>query len=151
MQAMTAQEDGGRRRRVAAPARQLGGVRKACRRAIAKTNDELAAFDAIGNGFGMTARLRRRALIQKGLGIGDDLVAPRRIIGPRRQRRINRVSSVEGVIETDPPGVGRIQRIARIGKGNDQLWARVSRDFGIDLGRGDFECFGLGNQIPDLF
>ena len=61
----------------------------------------------------------------------------------RRQRE-------ERIVQAAPPRVRRIQGVARVGDGHDELRPRDLSDLGIDLGRRNGDCATLRQQIADL-
>ncbi len=60
------------------------------------------------------------------------------------------VRAVERVVETSPAGIGGVQSIAGVVERHHQLRPGDGGDLGVDVGRGDFEFFSLGDEITDL-
>ena len=62
----------------------------------------------------------------------------------------DRVGAVEGVIEAAPARVRRVQRVARIGEGNDKLRSADLADLFVDIGGFHLLRRRLGEEIADL-
>ena len=93
---------------------------------------------------------QRRRLIQERLGPRHDTRAPRRIIGPLGRQIAQRIRAVEGVIQTAPPRIGRVQQEPRIQDRHHQLRSRQRRQLGVHIPGRDGEGGRLLNQIADL-
>ena len=85
----------------------------------------------------MAAGRERHRGIQKRLGLGDHLVAARLVVAlaallARVMR--DRIGAVERVVEAAPARIGRVQRIARVGQGHDELRPADLADLLVDIG-----------------
>jgi hypothetical protein len=93
-----------------------------------------------------------QGLVQEGCGVFHDRRAAYGVVGARARRAVvlgQHVRAVEGVVETAPPGVGRVQGIAGIGGGHHQLRPGDGRNLGIHARGGDGEGFSLGHGVAD--
>src|SRR6185312_13295050 len=80
------------------------------------------------------------------------LVAARLVVALSALARImrDRVGAVEGVVQRTPARIRRVQRIAGVGEGNDELRAADLADLLVDVGGLDLFGRGLGEEIADL-
>jgi hypothetical protein len=62
----------------------------------------------------------------------------------------DRVGAVEGIVQRTPARIRRVQRIARVGEGNDELRPADLADLLIDIGGLNLVRGGLGEEIADL-
>ena len=100
----------------------------------------------------MAAGRERHGGIEEGLCLGDHLVAARLVVALAALARImrDRVGAVEGIIKAAPARIGRVQRIAGVGEGHDELRAADLADFLVDIRGLDLLRRGLRQQIADL-
>ena len=124
---------------------QRGGV------AALQFDRELARDHAVGGHFGVAAGRERHGGIEKGLGFRDHLVAARLVEALARFTWLvrDRVGAVERVVEAAPARVGGVERIARIGEGDDELWPADLPDLFVDIGGLDLMGRRLRQQISD--
>ena len=108
---------------------QCGGI------AALQFHRELAGDDAVRRDVGVAAGRERHSGIEDGFCLGDHLVATRLVVAAASLARIvrDRVGAVEGVIERAPARVRRVQRVAGIGEGNDELRSADLADFLVDI------------------
>ena len=152
MHAVVDQQDRGRRGGIALIAGELrafiqrGGV------AALQLDRELAGDDAVGGHIGVAAGRQRHGGIEKRLGLGDHLVAARLVVALAAFARIvrDRVGAVESVVKAAPARIRRVQRVAGIGQGHDELRSADLADFLVDIGGLDLVRRRLRQQIADL-
>ena len=125
---------------------QRGGV------AALQLDRELARDHAVGGHVGVAAGRERRGGVEERLGLGDHLVAARLVVAVASLARIvrDRVGAVESIIQAAPAGIRRVQRIAGVGQGNDELRSADLADFLVDICRLDLVGRGLRQEIADL-
>ena len=100
----------------------------------------------------MRAAGERGDFIQKPLGPLEHLVAAHGIVAApagRAARFGNRIGAVQRIVEAAPTGVGRIQRIARVGHRHHELGAGNARYLVVHVLGVDAEVVPLLNQISD--
>ncbi len=100
----------------------------------------------------MASSGERHGGIEKGLGPCDHLVAAPLVVALARLAWVVRddIGAVKGVVEASPPGIRRVQRVARVGQGHDKLRSADLADFLVDLCRFHLARRGLRQQITDL-
>ena len=152
MHAVVDQQDRGRLRGIALIAGELrsglqrGGV------AALQFHGELAGDDAVGRHVGVAAGRERHGGVEEGLGLGDHLVAARLVEALAALARIvrDRIGAVEGVIQDAPARIRRVQRVAGVGQGNDELRSADLADLLVDIGGLDLLRGRLRQEIADL-
>ncbi len=101
----------------------------------------------------MRALGERRDLVEEALGPGEHLAAANGIVAAAAGGAAvlgQCVGAVERVVEAAPAGVGRVERVARVGDGNDELRAGDARDLVVDAGGVDGEVGAFRHEIADL-
>ena len=87
-------------------------------------NQKRTVLDDVAARIGVRGAVDREGFIQKHAGAGDDACTASPLIAAGRGGRAHGIGAVEAVIQTAPAGVGRIQRIARVGDRDHQLRPR---------------------------
>lgn len=152
MQAVAAQQDGGGAGGFAQIADALRRVREGGG-AGGLGGGERAPVYGVGGDGGVRPGGEGGGLIQERLGAGDDgaaagLIEAFAALGAVGIR--DRVCAVERVIQAAPAGVGRVQGVARVADGDDELGAGDAGDFRIDVAGLDREGGGLGQEVADF-
>ena len=150
MQAVVAQQDARRRRRLARMTGEDGRIGQSCFTPPGQVDDQPPVLDAIADRLGMTALSQRRRLIQEGAGAGDDASAALDVIASRPGRLAQRIGAVKRIIQAAPARIGGVQQIAGVGQGHDQLRPRQGRDLGVDVRRLGPHAVALGLDVADL-
>ena len=162
VQAVVAQQDGARLRRIAAIADELRGIGQADQlgadRPISarlvepgvgdalEADDQPAVLHGVAPHLGMRALGERRDLVEEALGPGEHLGAAHGIVAAAARGAVvlgQHVGAVERVVEAAPAGVGGVERVAGVGDRHHQLRAGDVGDLGIDVGGVDGEVGAL--------
>src|SRR3974377_390353 len=100
----------------------------------------------------MTAARQRNGRIKKRLGFRDNLVAARLVeaLAALASAVRNRIRAVEGVVKTAPARVRRVEGVACVGEGNDELRSADPADLFVDIGGLDLLGCRLRQEIADL-
>ena len=152
MHAVVDQQDRGRRGGIALIAGELrvrfqrGGV------AALQLDREFAGDDAVGGHIGVASGRQRDGRIEKGLGLGDDLVAAGLVVALAAFAGFvrDRIGAIKRVVKAAPARVGGVQGVARIGQRHDQLRSADLADFLVDIGGLDLLGRRLRQQIADF-
>src|ERR1019366_8888156 len=94
--------------------------------ALLETNLESAGRNTVGDRIAVTAILQWKVLVQEAAYKANDLCAAPRVEAGAAACAIvvrQRIRPIESVVQTAPPGIGRVQGVARIVDGHDQLRA----------------------------
>ncbi len=70
----------------------------------------------------MRALAQRKDVIEEATHPPDHIGAARLVVAAARRPRTEHIGAVDRVIERSPAGVRRVQRVARVADGYDQLW-----------------------------
>ena len=100
----------------------------------------------------MTACGQRKVLVQKALGIVDDLLTAHWVVLCARSRAVlvaDRVRTVQGVVQAAPAGIGSVQCKTRVHDRYDQLGTGNAGHFIVDIFCADLHGFWLGQQIAN--
>ena len=100
---------------------------------------------------GMAGVREWEQLIQQLIG-GRDHLGTASLVVPGNELVVleQSVGAVQRVEEGPPAGVGRVQRIARHGGGDDQLWSRNGRDLSVDTCDLQAHRARVRHQIADV-
>ena len=101
----------------------------------------------------MASTGQRSGQIEHGARLGDDLGAAGRVeaLAARGPTLVgNGVGAIKRVIETSPAGVGRVERVAGIRHGHDQLRSGDPSNFGIDVSCRDRASWRFRQQIANF-
>ena len=145
MQPVVAQHNSGWRFWVPRKAHKLGRIGK---RQI--VNQQGTFVDIISLGIRMAAPFNRERFIQKHTRPRNNAGTVAFVVAPFGRQSTHRVSAIKPVVQAAPTGIGRVQRIARIGDRHDKLRASDRCNLGVHIGRFNRKSIALRQQIPDL-
>ena len=114
---------------------------------------QVAVLDAEPGDVGPRPGRQRDRLVEECARVGDDLVAADPVVAGALVGAValrDDVGAVQRVVQRAPPGVGGVQRKARVEDGHHQLRPGRRGDLVVDTGGGDGEVSGFRLQITDL-
>jgi hypothetical protein len=150
VQRVVAQQDHRGLRWRALPAHVARRIGKSHNFAGVEVHGKRAVLDRVARGIGMAALRERRDFVEERAAIGDHARAARGVVAPGgRIHRQDGIGAIQRVVQADPAGIGRIQRIARVADGHHELRAGDGGDLRIDVGRVDADALRLIDQIAD--
>ncbi len=157
VQAVVAQQDRGRRARVARVAGEYGGIGELGRavrgRAVCEAGGEPGGAHRVAGHIPVRRAAERHHLIEEVAHRVDHPLAADRVVAalPGRAAILaDRVGPVQRVIQRAPPGVGRVEREPPVADRHHELRSGERGDLRVDVLRGHLERAGIGQQVADL-
>ncbi len=111
---------------------------------------QLAVLEIEARGIGPLAACERHAVVQEGLGPGDDAAAAFGIVAAGLGQIAQRIGAVERIVERAPTGIGGIERIAGVHHRDDELRAGNGGDLRVDMAGRNLDRAALGDEVADL-
>src|SRR5690606_3266123 len=152
MQVILAENDLGRRTRVAVVAGELSLILERYG-TIVGANDQLAVFYRETGNIAPAGAIERRTLVEEISCPGNDFLAALRVVAAPLLSPVlfrDRIRAVKRVIERAPAGVSGVQRIAGIHHRHDELRPGNDRDLVIDITGLNLEGRPFLAQVADI-
>ena len=135
---------------------ELPGIGEAGREVVTQSGQHLTGSVLYGDleplDVGPRARRERDGTVEEPASVGDDLVAAHLVVSLPLLGTVglgDDVGAVQRVVERAPPGVGRVERKARVEDRHHQLRTGCGGDLVVDTRGGDREVRGLLLQVAD--
>ena len=129
------------------------GVDEASVACIVRGHHEPTTFDAVADGIGVRAAQHRGRAVKRRLRLGNDAGTAQPVVGRTASRAAiiaDRIGAVERIVQAAPARVDRIERVACIGQGHDQLRPCDGGQLLVDIGGQDLLRRRRRLDIADL-
>ena len=122
-------------------------------RASGEFDAQSSSRNAIALALTVRSIAQRKVFVQERAHVGDHLGAATRVIATGARATVllgNDIGAVERIVQTAPPGIGRVQGIASVVHRHHQLWAGDVCDLIVNILRLDPEGLARRLQVADL-